>query len=624
MIDMKKILIPALLLVAAFFTACNPDRLEIPQKGVVLLDDYYKTDEDCEGAMVAAYQGILYNVASKEGASIYAPYRACFDLPGDDMYAAGEFFGDNDFMRAMNEFTFDPTTEVLGNCYKNIFYAMYYSNIVIDRFKNGLPDVGPTATTKRCVAEARVLRAWMQLMLTIGWGCPPLVDHVLEYDEPLYRCDQDPENPMDHKAMLLWCAKECEDALPDLEERASKTDKAGAVKATKGFANAIAGKAYLFAGEYGKAKTALKKVIDSEKYDLVPGARWDENFHVAGDCNEEKIFELNLENAGGIGVWFDIVNRSTWMETQIWGWRSSHFVKQGDGQVPNDPWVIMNGFEGWGGLGVPLAFAEEWLANDGPDSYRFKNSLIHIDDVVYGTKYGDKTTGEVKNKAGEVTYNDNWTIEQKAASKNIGIKDTDAGLYGQSFYLAQKLATKNKDGVYGPGSGSNIRVNNFVIMRYAEVLLMYAEAALQDGDPGQAKWAVNKIQERAGSKTISATVDMNVIKKEKKFELWLEMCRWPDMVRWGDLEGAKAAGSSVPKLFDKLYRKAEASDQGVVWEHGTEANSRFYIVSTHVAKDRGMDVGFKTGKHEVFPFPDISVRQNPELQQIGGWSSAAE
>ena len=86
---MKKILIPALLLVAAFFTACNPDRLDIPQKGVVLTDEFYQTDEDCEGALVAAYQGVLYNVCTEEGASIYAPYRACFDLPGDDMYAAG-------------------------------------------------------------------------------------------------------------------------------------------------------------------------------------------------------------------------------------------------------------------------------------------------------------------------------------------------------------------------------------------------------------------------------------------------------------------------------------------------------------------------------------------------------
>ena len=461
---MKKILIPAILFVATLFTACNQDLLEIPQKAVVLIEDFYKTDEDCEGAMVAAYQGILYNVCSEEGGSIYAPYRSCFNLPGDDLYAAGEFFGDNDFMRAMNEFTYDPTTAVLVNCYKNLFYAMYYSNIVIEKFKDGLPEGGPTATTKRCVAEARVLRAWMQLMLTIGWGCPPLVDHLLEYDEDLYRCDEDPEHPMDHNAMLRWCAKECEEALPDLDERESPTDKAGAVKATKGFANAIAGKAYLFAGDYDKAKAALKKVIDSGKYELVPGNRWDENFHIEGDCNEEKVFELNFENTAGLG-WADITFRTTWMETNIWGWRSNHFVMGGDGEASNDPWRIRhNGIEGWGGLGVPKYFADEFLANDGPDSYRFQNTLISIEDVVYNTHYGT-----IKNKAGEVTFDDKWSIDQKRASKAVGI--SDLGLYGQSFYLAQKQAIGPNDGWY---PGANQRFNNFTIMRYAEVLLMYA------------------------------------------------------------------------------------------------------------------------------------------------------
>ena len=599
---MKKILIPALILVAALFAACNPDRLEIPQKGVVLTDEFYQTDEDCEGALVAAYQGVLYNVCSKEGGSIYAPYRACFDLPGDDMYAAGEFFGDNDFMRALNEFTYDSTNEVMGNCYKNLFYALYYANIVIEKFQDGLPEGGPTATTRRCVAEARVLRAWMQLMLTIGWGCPPLVDHMLEYDEPLYRCDEDPERPMDHKAMLLWCAAECEKALPDLEERQSPADKDGAVKVTKGFANAIAGKAYLFAAENEKAKAALKQVIASGKYELVPGDRWATNFHATGDCNEEKIFELNLENAGGVSLFWDIVNRSTWMEANIWGWRSSHFIKNGAGQVGNDPWSILTGFEGWGGLGVPKAFADEFLANDGPTSVRFQNSLVHIDDVVYNTVYGHEV--------------DAMTLEEKQQSKALGINDQ--GLYGQSFYLAKKQYTQNfVDGAYPT---ANIRVNNFVIMRYAEVLLMYAEACAQTGDSDGLQY-LNAIQERAGSAHISSTLTLDEVKKEKKFELWLEMCRWPDMVRWGDLEGAKKAGSDVPVLYDKLFRAPQGGDQNVIWEHGSEANSRFYTVSTHEAKDRGMDVGFKANKHESFPFPDISKRQNPNLNQLPGWAS---
>ena len=599
---MKRILIPAvLLLVATFFSACNADRLEIPRKGVVYPEEYYNTDEDCEAALVAAYRGLLANVCTQEGASIYAPYRACFDLPGDDMYAAGSNYGDNDFMREMNEFTFSSTTAVLVNCYDNFFYAMFYSNVLIEKFKDGLPGVGPTETTKRCVAEARVLRAWLQMMLTIGWGCPPLVDHVLQYfpQEEIYRCDEDPKNPMSHEQLLEWCAKECEEAIPFLAARNGKEDKDGAYKVTSGFANAVAGKAYLFAGNYAKAKDAFKKVIDSGNYELVPTDRWIENFHASGDCNEEKIFEANLVNKGL--DWGQVTFSGTWMEANIWGWRGDHFVYGGEGEVGDNPWKIRTMIDGWGGLGVPQYFAEEWLANDGAESVRFKNSLIHIDDVVYNTHYGHDV--------------DNMTLEQKQKSKALGIKVD--GLYGQSFYLAQKQALNPfSDPMY---PGGNNRCNNFVIMRYAEVLLMYAEACLNTGDNAQAKWAVNKIQERAGSKTVSSSVDLNVIKKEKKFELWLEMCRWPDQVRWGDFEKSKLAGSNVPVLYDKLTRTPQSSDEDVVWEHGNESNSRFYTVKTHTAKDYGLDVGFKAGKHEVFPFPYVSARQNPTLNQIGGW-----
>jgi SusD family. len=603
---MKKILIPAvLILVAAFISACSADRLEIPQKGVLLTQDFYNTDEDCEAAMVAAYRGLIANVCSQEGGSIYAPFRACFDLPGDDMYAAGSNYGDNDFMREMNEFTFGPNTAVLVNCYNNLFYAMYYSNIVIDKFKDGLPDGGQTPTTKRCVAEARVLRAWMQLMLTAGWGCPPLVDHVLEYFplEEIYRCDEHPTNPMSHEQMFEWCAKECEAARADLDERQGAGDKAGTWKVTKGFADAVAGKAYLFAGNYAAAKTALKRVIDSGNYELVPTARWNENFHASGDGNEEKIFETNLVNGGGLG-WGDITFSGTWMEANIWGWRGDHFVYGNEGEVKNNPWSIKTNIDGWGGLGVPKDFADEWLAFDGKESVRFSNSLIHIDDVIYNTHYGHEV--------------DNMTLEQKKASKAFGIKVD--GLYGQSFYLAQKQAIKPFEDAWYPGA--NQRFNNFVIMRYAEVLLMYAEAALQTGDAAQATWAFNKVHERAGAKPFNGAVDMNAIKKEKKFELWLEMCRWPDQVRWGDFEKSKLAGSNVPILYDKLFRAPQGSDEDVIWENGSEANSRFYTVRTHEAKDNGLSVGYVAGK-EYFPFPSVSDRQNPTLNQLPFWSSGS-
>lgn len=584
---MKKYIIPAVLLSATAFTACDEDRLEIPQKGVVTVDSFYSDDASAEAAMVAAYQGFLYNVCTKEGASIYAPLRACFNLCGDDVLAAGEMFGDNDFMGAMNEFRYDYGSEVVRNTYNNIYYAMYYSNLVIDKFKDGT-----SAVQKRVVAEARVLRAYMHMMLAIGWGTPPLVDHVLAAADNPYNSDTDPNNPLDQAGLLKWCAQECIDALPVLDERKSPTDKAGAVKVTKGFANALVGKCLVFAGDLAGAKPYLKAVIDSGKYQLVPGERYWENFHIEGDANEEKIFEANLELNPSVPIMWDICNRSTWMEANIWNWRSDHFVL--------NPSTNYSSIDGWGGLGVPQAFSDEFVANDGEDSYRLNATIIPIESVVYDMVYSNDEV-------------DSMTREEKMASNKVGMDKR--GLYGQSFYLPLKPVARIND---LPTRGQNIRVNNFVIMRYAEVLLLYAETCLSTGDQNGALEVINQIQKRAGSKTISSSVDMSVVEREKKFELWLEGCRWADIVRWKHFDGVEKAGQNVPHLYDSMTRQPDANDENVQWH----PNHRFYIVSTHKAKDRGDNVGFKAGKHERFPFPNNAISVNPNLSQNPGWQSA--
>lgn len=601
---MKKIVFFTLATFALLAVASCEKNLDIPQKGVTAYETFYKTDEDCEAALTAAYAQFASNVVSQNGSSIYTHYKACLNNCGDDMYAAGSNFGDNDFMAALNEFRYDTGNAPIEHLYQRLFMANYACNLVIDNFKDGLPEGGPTATTKRAVAEARTIRAYIYFLLTALWDTPPFIDHVITDGLP-YNSDKDPENPMSHEDLLKWVAAECEAAIPDLEERKSTSDKDATVKMTKGFAWAVEGKALLFAKDYAGAKTALKKVIDSGKYALVPGEKYWENFHVEGDCNEEKIFEANIEYNSGIGAWSGMIQRSTWMEANIWNWRSDHFVA---GAAPQSKYT--GGVDGWGGLGVPQWFGDEFFANDG-HSYRFDATLIHVDDAVYGMEYGDAVVDEATGKK----VND-LTLEQKKASKAIGIADPKDGLYGQSFWLPFKQLVRATDaGAYG----NNVRLNNNVVMRYAEVLLLYAEACLQTNDAAQAKWAVNEIQKRAGSKTISDNVDMNVLKKEKSYELWLEGSRWLDLLRWGDTDRVKKAGQDVPKLFDKLHRAPQSTDQGIKWENGTEANSRFYTVSTHEAIDAKWTVGFVQGKHDFFPYPTTVMSKNPNIVQNPGW-----
>ena len=600
---MKKILFSTILTLAAagtmtLTTSCE-DQLDIEQKGVISLENYYQTDADAEAALVAAYEGFMCNVVGRNpdggGPGIYTPYKIITNMCGDDVLYASGNYGDHEFSGMLNEFRYDAEAEVPKFMYTGLYLSVYTCNLVTDHFQNA----ADTPVKKRCVAEARVLRAFDYFLLANLWNNPPFIDHVLAGTDLPYNCNKDPENPMDHKQLIQWVAKECEEAAADLDERKGTDDKDGAVKVTNGFAWALAGKAYLFAGEYDKAKTALKKVIDSGKYALVPGDRYMDNFHIEGDGNEEKVFEINFEYNAGKGAWAGMIQRSSWMESNAWNWRAGNFVKS--------PQSVYSGIDGWGGLGVPQWFGDEFHANDG-DSYRFKATLKHIDDAVYNMEYADAKINAM-------------TQAQKDTTQFIGINDPVQGLYDNSFWLAFKQVMRKAD-TDGNKYGDNIRLNNYVVMRYAEVLLNYAEACLNTGDQSEAKKYINMIQERAGSKTISQTVDMDVLKKEKSYELWLEGCRWFDVMRWKDtkaIERLKNVGSDCPHLFDKLFRAPKADDRKVTWEHGTEANSRFYTVSTSAAKDAGFEVGFKEGKHEFFPYPQTVKDKNPNLEQNPGW-----
>ncbi len=600
---MKKILFSTILTLAAagtmtLTTSCE-DQLDIEQKGVISSENFYKTDADAEAALVAAYEGFMCNVVGRNhdgnGPGIYTPYKIITNMCGDDVLYASGNYGDHEFSGMLNEFRYDAEAEVPKFMYTGLYLSVYTCNLVTDHFQNA----ADTPVKKRCVAEARVLRAFDYFLLANLWDNPPFVDHVLAGTDLPYNCNKDPEHPMDHKQLIQWVAKECEEAAADLDERKGTDDKDGAVKVTKGFAWALAGKAYLFAGEYEKAKTALKKVIDSGKYALVPGDRYMDNFHIEGDGNEEKVFEINFEYNAGKGSWDGMIQRSSWMESNAWNWRAGSFVKS--------PQSAYSGIDGWGGLGVPQWFGDEFHANDG-DSYRFKATLKHIDDAVYKMEYADSALNAM-------------SVEEKMKSKKVGINDPVQGLYDNSFWLAFKQVMRKAD-TDGNKYGDNIRLNNYVVMRYAEVLLNYAEACLQTGDQDEAKKYINMIQERAGSKTISQTVDMDVLKKEKSYELWLEGCRWFDVMRWKDakaIERLKNVGSDCPHVFDKLFRAPKADDRKVTWEHGEEANSRFYTVSTSAAKDAGFDVGFKEHKHEFFPYPQTVKDKNPNLEQNPGW-----
>jgi tetratricopeptide (TPR) repeat protein len=630
---MNKIYFPMLALAAGLaFTSCE-DQLDIVKKGAIPSSDFYKNDADCEKALAAAYEGFdYYTVGRTDWAFIYTPAKVVANHPGDDVNYGGGNYGDHEFGGSLDEFRYRHTPDAIDFHYKGLYLSVYKDNLVLDYYANPATDF-----QRQAVAEARVLRAYNFFLLACYWGQPPFVDHLLD-------ADVIPTNSeMTQKEYYVWVAQQCEEAVPDLKERESTADKNGAYRVTKGFANALAGKAYMFAGEYEKAKVALKKVIDSNKYDLVSGDQYMDLFHVEGDGCPEKVFEVNLKYNPTTKDWEGstggYLRHTTWMECQCFNWRAGNFKA-------NPASKYTGGIDGWGSIGATEWFSEDFHNNDG-DSKRFKATLMHIDDAVYqtsglaGMSYAPLAFDPAKVESGsadEAIYNGlkkYWVTEKDGTvtidlnkvpaedlknSKAVGISDIGQGLYGQSFYLPIKHLVRGSDVEDGGSHAGNARLNNIIVMRYAEVLLNYAECCLQTNDPGEAKKYINKIQQRAGSKTISDNVDMEVLKKEKAYELWFEGCRFQDILRWNDQAGIarlKQAGSAVPHLFDKLFRPVGAGETPV-WEHGTEANSRFYIIHTHEAKDAGFEVGFQE-KHRLFPYPQSIMEQNPEIKQNPGW-----
>lgn len=236
------------------------------------------------------------------------------------------------------------------------------------------------------------------------------------------------------------------------------------------------------------------------------------------------------------------------------------------------------GPDGWGGHAIRADFAERMLANDG-DSPRRKATFLTGDEFLYEMEWNG-------------TKGQNLTREELETSDQIGIKDP-TGLYGFAGYFANKFVAwpeDNEKGWYG--------FKNLTIFRYAEVLLMYAEACAQTNDPDGLQY-LQEIQKRAGSAHISTELTLQEVKNEKSYEMWLEAVRFPDMVRWGDTDGIVNNGKDIPSTMDAFFSKGEPKH-------------RLYVEYANPNKGK---TGFVKGKHEYFAYPYAATSINPNLKQ---------
>ena len=304
---MKKIYYICIAIAAALvsLTSCDQKLLDIPQKGVVAYESFYQTDEDAFSALVSTYANVvkLYGKLNSNTPS----YNVFFNAPGDELYWGGSNKDDHVAGQEINEFrvTYNDNNGHITAMYRTFYEIIYKANLVIDHFWGENGELADSQIKKRCVAEARVLRSWAHMELACHFGTPPLVDHVLDGNA----------KPTNSNKEELWqfIINDFKAAVDDLPARNGVNDKDGAVRITQGAALAFMGKAQVIHGDYADAKATLKRVIDSNNYDLVPGSRMADLFHMAGDGCAEKVFEINVEDAdkyGKNGRWDYQANQS--------------------------------------------------------------------------------------------------------------------------------------------------------------------------------------------------------------------------------------------------------------------------------------------------------------------------
>jgi hypothetical protein len=385
---------------------------------------------------------------------------------------------------------------------------------------------------KQARAEAKVFRALAYSDLISMWGTPPLVDHLLAADE--YK--QGNGNPAE-----LWALveKDLTEAIASnaLHEKANANDNSS-YHITKQFAQTLLGKAYVFQEKWNDAVSVLDAVVASGKYDLFRGD-YGEMLQYTNENNCESLFELNYlndpNNAQMVNLLFAMA-----------GWRTDQMNINPASDIYTGTW----------GFGNPQKeLYDAFVAEEGANGYRLNRTMINFDQM---TALGHSI---------------------------IAGKE----LYGVEGYLMWK--TRKVKGEQNPGGWMDSH-NNIRIMRYAEALLLAAEAHVKGGNATKAAEYVNLVRLRAGLSPKSS-VTMNDIMLEKRLELCGESVRFQDMLRWKIADKMANQGKKIPLL----------SSTGTL---------------RYVEYNAGDVAGFKS-KHWLLPFPQAEIDLNENINQNEGW-----
>ncbi len=466
-------------IVLLFLTSCTKDFLDKNPIVGVTDENFYRTEADAIAAVNAAYASLQFQISP-------AGHFRWFwgDIMSDDSEKGGS--GDNDVndLLQLENFRGNSNIDLLESEWGADFEGIYRANVVLEK----VPPIEMDAKLKaRILAEAKFIRAWNYYNLVTMFGDVPIADHVLAPSE--YNLPRSPKEK-------VWdlIEKDLTEASADLLLR-SEYELSDLGRITKGSAQALLAKTYLWRKKYAEAKAVTNQIIVSNQYQLVPDYK--DIFTLEGENNAESVFEIQYMNASGGN----------------WGKNNAN-----EGSFTNVFTRARGQFAGFG-FNIPTEDFVKEFSKEGFEDPRLKSTVFRI-----GDEMGDRGK---------------FTIEATGGFEN-------------KYYSKKYFNNKSEDAPFGdpsPNGGSNDRV-----IRYADVLLMHAEASYLTGDEASAKASLNTVRNRVKIPAINASGEALIaaIYRERRIELGLEAHRFFDLVRTGratEVLGSAGFKAGVHELF---------------------------------------------------------------------------
>ncbi len=467
--------------------------------------------------------------------------------------------------------------------------------------------------TQQYIAEAKVLRAYAYYNLISTYGDVPFFKAPVTVDE----FTTPKTSKVEILDFLLADLDEAAVNLPWTATERGRVDQAVALGLKARIA--LLGGSLNYGGkgaEYFRiSAAAANAVIGKRKL----ATNFDDLFTIAGqakaDVRDEMLWELMYSDKG--------VTKYHWM---AFGQVSRNY-----GQTGLHPTqMLADTYECIDGLRIdesPLYNVKNPSKNRDP---RFKSTLwMHGDTVTASTLGGGPNIKFVLEVFNPTTMFYSYSKQTWASGTNADINSAAAWASFANAGLGlvlKKFATEANEAV-------RTNTTNFPIMRYAEVLLTYAEAKIELGELDASVYeAINQVRNRAGMPDVSTDRIGNqdkmrqLVRRERKVELIQEGLHFVDMRRWkiGDLEnegpcyGYPVALTKDSKGYITSGGYADATPDMV---------PNFKKSSRHDLNDIPNYEGFKDKlkkrdanrfwdtRFELWPIPQVEIDRNPALIQ---------